>query len=72
MTINVGDRIQLQPKSKKGKQRLKDFPSTGEVLEIRQSVCFSDKKGPWLLVKGGDPTSRWVHIKEDPNFDIEH
>jgi hypothetical protein len=34
-------------------------------------VPFSNKMGPWLLVTAADQESRWVHEKNDTDFEVE-
>lgn len=63
-------RVQLVPKTAKGKQRIKAHGDTGEVLRITDKVAFSTERGPWLLVAAGDPTSRWVHKSRDKDFEV--
>lgn len=64
--------IKLIPKTAKAKQRIKAHGDTGRVIQTVDKVQFDSKKGPWLLVEAGDPTSRWVHATQDANFTVEN
>jgi len=61
----------LKPKTKKGKERIKQYGASGIVLDVKDKVIFSCENGPWLLIEAADPTSRWVHIKFDKDFEVE-
>lgn len=67
----------LTPKSLKAKNRVREAgnPARWVLMEKRLSVAFSDRPGPWLLLRPdvpGQPTehSRWVSMTEDPHFDV--
>jgi len=64
-------KVKLLPRTKKGKERIKQWGDEGTVKEIRGTVLFSQDKGPWLLVTAGDRDCRWIHAKNDKDFTIE-
>lgn len=68
----IGNKLDLSFNSQKGKQRLKRDGAAGwEIKAVTNSVLFSSEKGPWLLISNGDnKTSRWIHEKNDPDFNI--
>jgi hypothetical protein len=60
----------LTPKTKKGKQRVKQHGSTGKVMRVVDSIIASDERGPFFLVAAGDIESRWINFT-DKDFDLE-
>jgi len=67
--------IELAGLSKRGRQVIKERGARWRVLTKRDSVLFSDKRGPWLLVVPADlpqesETSRWIHSLFDENFKV--
>ena len=70
--MNDKPKVKLIPKTKKGKERIKQYGDTGVVFEVRDKVSFSDDRGPWLLVLAADPKGRWVHETRDKNFTVEY
>lgn len=65
-------KVRLIPKTKKAKERVKQYGDTGIVFEVRNRIQFSQEEGPWLLVLAADPRGRWVHETNDKNFDVEY
>lgn len=63
--------VKLIPKTKKARERIKQYGEIGMILETRENVLFSDEEGPWLKINAADPSSRWVHAKRDSNFGVE-
>lgn len=47
----VGQTIEIEGISLKGKNRVREQGSTFEIEEIKDRVLFSDKPGPWLRLK---------------------
>ena len=61
----------LKGKSRKGMNRVRENGDTWELCGITHHVQFSDKTGPWGLVKAIQTGStRWVHMKSDDDFEI--
>lgn len=72
--MKVNDNIRLIGKTLKGKNRIRESDTAGHfmIAEVRESVAFSDRVGPWLRVENGNPDQgRWVHASEDTHFKIE-
>ena len=73
----LGKRIELQGKSQKGKNRVREHGPIWHVLAETNHILFSPTKaGPWLFVapigKGmHDKSSRWVHGELDADFSIK-
>lgn len=77
--------ISLIPLSKRAKQLVKQHGDRWEVVKRQDTVLFSDKAGPWLLVQPLteerapamdmrsarlETASRWVHEFYDHNFKV--
>ena len=62
----IGQEIEIEGISLKGKNRVREQGSTFSILEIKDRVLFSDKPGPWLQLK-----HRWVHTTEDKDFGVK-
>ena len=66
--------IKLTGKTQKGKQRIKRDGANFVVTEIKDTVLFSDKAGPWLEIQsiciGASRASRWVHKNTDIDFEV--
>lgn len=67
--------ISLAGISNKGKQRIKQNGATWRVIFRRDTVQFSQMRGPWLMVvpdHHGDTSeaSRWVHALLDADFKV--
>ena len=60
----------LRGTTKKGKQRVKQHGPIWEVVKTKENVLFSDKDGPWLLLRAGNDL-RWVHEAQDDNFTLQ-
>lgn len=70
--------------TKRGKQVVKQHGGRWECLDQRDTVLFSDKRGPWLLLvplgenrvattvqeAREESASRWVHSLFDENFKV--
>ena len=72
MNIELGMTLTLSGKTKKGKERVKQWGAEDWVVtRIEDSVLFSTEKGPWLFIDNGeDKASRWIHAKHDKDFSI--
>ena len=64
--------IKLIAKTKKGRERLQRDGDTGwKVIQVENSVQFSDTIGPWWLISNGkSEASRWVHATNDKDFKL--
>lgn len=67
--------MKLVGKTNKGKQRIKSFGNSWEIIRKSQTVIFSGKSGEWWLIKpegfSDDCTeSRWMHSTDDNDFII--
>ncbi len=60
----------LIPKTKRGKQRIKQWGKFGKVLRVKESVLFSQERGRWFAVCAGDSSYRWVNFSNDKDFDM--
>lgn len=72
--IKENDTIFMKGKTQKGKNRVREQGSKWMVMFIRDSVLFSSLAGPWLMVASMDSPkvhTRWVHIKNDVDFEID-
>lgn len=69
-TIHV---VTLEPKTGKGRNKINEAgkPEHWIVQDQRESVGFSERDGPWLLIQpannAGDK-SRWVNLVNDNDF----
>jgi len=66
--MKTGDRVELHPLTKKGKERVKQHGGIGVVRGISKYVLFSQREGPWLLTDAAG--GRWVHQNYDTDFDV--
>jgi len=72
LSMIVGQTIEIEGVSLKGKNRVREQGSTFEIERIENRVLFSDKSGPWLLLKSKNPNhGRWIHATEDKDFRIK-
>lgn len=72
LSVIIGETIEIEGVSRKGKNRVREQGSTFEIEEIKDRVLFSDKSGPWLLLKSNNPNhGRWIHATEDKDFRIK-
>ena len=64
--------MKLLAKTKKGRERCKRDGDTGwKIIEVKNSVLFSDELGPWWHISNGNPdASRWVHATKDKDFQL--
>lgn len=58
-----------------GKKRVKERGAGWRVIDKRDSVQFSETRGPWLLIvpEGRSPddlAARWVHGLNDTDFKV--
>jgi hypothetical protein len=73
----LGKNVRLTGVSQKGKNRVRENGSVWQVLAETDVILFApDKTGPWLFVAPPgktmhDKSSRWVHLREDPDFRVE-
>ena len=65
--------MKLLGKTKKGRQRTRRDGSTGwRIVRVTDSVLFSNRVGPWLLIENDDPHSRrWIHSVSDNDFELK-
>lgn len=65
--------LRLKGKTQKGKNRVRELGNEWELVERRDSVLFSQEKGPWLLVVpvSNPEKPRWIHENNDVDFEIE-
>lgn len=70
--------------SKRGKQIIKQYGNRWECVKSLDTVLFSDKRGPWLLLEPlgelrvattvrearEETASRWVHSLTDDDFKV--
>ena len=75
MAIKPGDTVRLVPRKKGGpaKNVLIIFGDLMVVDRIEDSVQFSPKPGPWLLVTCdvGSGHCRWINVADDRLFTVE-
>lgn len=69
--------VTLTGKTKKGKQRVRDFGPTWSVLRRQDRVLFKPEPGPWLLIAppgrdSEDHAARWVREHCDTDFVVMH
>ncbi len=71
--ITEGTRISLIGKTKKGKERVKQYGADNWIVRrIEDSVLFSSEKGPWLFLDNGNANAcRWIHGICDKNYEIK-
>lgn len=63
--------IKLEGKTRSGKNKIINHGSEWEVVQTKERVLFSPNAGPWLLLTSKDTGNvRWIHAKEDPDFQI--
>jgi len=62
--------ITLRAKTRKGKNILANHGTIWTVEHNENTVIFTDKIGPWLLLTAGTDW-RWVHETDDENFEVE-
>jgi hypothetical protein len=64
----------LIPKTKKGKERIKQSGTNEwEVVIVAGDVQFSSKEGPWLLMSPSgclDEHARWINEFNDDHFTV--
>ena len=72
MTIIIGDKIKLHPKTGKGKQVVHMDGCLFEVLSLSDSVLFDEGKD-WIDLQSIDnpKNGRWIQRFHDKNFDWE-
>ena len=68
--------VKLIGKTGKAKNKINEAgrPNAWAIIEVRDTVAFSDKPGPWYHVRPGnnnDDKSRWVNAKDDRDFIVE-
>ena len=71
------EKVTLTGRTKKGKQRVRDFGNTWCVIRREDRVVFKQDAGPWLFVAppgrdAQDHASRWVHEFIDADFVVMH
>ena len=60
----------LKGKSKKGKQRIKQYGITWKVLEMGMPPCLDGEPGYKVCVTGSENSLRWILIDQDKDFEI--
>ena len=66
LSVIIGETIEIEGISRKGKNRVHEQGSTFKIEKIQDRVPFSDKIGPWLMLE-----HRWIHSTNDPDFRIK-
>jgi hypothetical protein len=69
------NKIKVKANSARGKQLIKQFGDSWEVLEVRKSVAFSPNQNGWFFafpIGCASPIreSRWIAINNDKHLDI--
>ncbi len=65
--------FEMIPKTQKGKNRVREHGKKWKVFKFQNMVSFDSRFGPWFLmtpVDGSDNGQRWVHSKDDKDFDL--
>ena len=72
MTLCIGDKIKLHPKTGKAKQVINRDGSVFVVLNFEDTVLFSEGKD-WIDLQSIDnpKNGRWIQRFHDKNFDWE-
>ena len=72
MTVTIGDKLKLHPKTGKGKQVVHRDGSVFIVLSLSDTVLFSEGKD-WIDLQSVDnpKNGRWIQRFHDKNFDWE-
>lgn len=73
--MQVGDRVKVAPKTRKGKNRVANGIGNEFVVEVvREHVAFTSGTN-WALLahptEGARRQSFWVRLDNDENFNIE-
>ena len=65
--------IQLEGKTKKGKERIKRDGPFWKIIRASNKIFFSSENGPWLLVQSEENlnVSRWVKQNNDFDFIVK-
>ena len=73
MTLCIGDKIKLHPKTGKAKQVINRDGCMFEILGFEDTVLFSEDKN-WINLQSIDnpKNGRWIQRFHDKNFDWEH
>jgi hypothetical protein len=72
----LGKSIKVAGISQRGKNRVREFGDTWVVLAETDRILFSPTEaGPWLFIAPPgmgqeDRASRWMHIQNDPTFEV--
>ena len=61
--------------SEKGRKRIKERGAGWRAIGKRDTVLFSEKCGPWLLIvpaghSPDDAAARWIHALSDDDFKV--
>ena len=72
MTVTIGDKLKLHPKTGKSKQVVHRDGSLFVVLSLSDTVLFSEGKD-WIDLQSIDnpKNGRWIQRFHDKNFDWE-
>lgn len=68
MQFTIGQSVTLKGVSQKGKNRVREHGPVWTVVDISQTVRFSDVPGPWLLLSSPDTCIRWFNPRQDKDF----
>ena len=63
----------VEGKTLKGKNRIRELGNEWLLIRTAETVHFAQRPGPWGLVfpaKGTQDQSRWIHLHDDPDFNI--
>ena len=65
-------RIRLEGKSKKGKNRIREQGQDWDIIARSSKVLFSSNTGPWMLLRSVELPDkiRWIHLHEDQDFRV--
>tara|TARA_B110000438_G_scaffold195861_1_gene187422 strand:- start:466 stop:708 length:243 start_codon:yes stop_codon:yes gene_type:complete len=72
MTLSIGDKLKLHPKTGKAKSVINRDGSLFEVLNFEDTVLFDEGKD-WIDLQSIDnpKNGRWIQRFHDKNFDWE-
>lgn len=70
--MQIGDKVRLEGKTRKGNNRLKEAGGDQfEIADVQERVFFSGIAGPWIRVENGvSKHGRWIHQDNDSDFKI--
>lgn len=63
--------MKLEGITTKGKNKIKEHGDTWVLVERWHEVGFSERKGPWCLVRSiSTGEKQWVHYDKDQDFKV--